>query len=115
MTLSDKNFYLLWAEAQAAADRDTYVSDWSTSIIWGDADALTDDDLITISARVGQIWDVAHMTMRDLRSASGLTQAAFATRFCMPLRTVENWCGGASCPPDYVRLLIAESLGLISR
>lgn len=109
----DKLFYTLFAEALASPDRDAFVSDWSLSSVWGDApDADIPADRIDTLQR---LWDAAHLTIRDIRSATGLSQAAFALRYCIPRRTVENWESGASSCPDYLRLLLAQSVGLYTR
>lgn len=113
--MTDKQFYTVWGEALASTDRDTYVSEWSTSSIWGQAEELTDEDLLAIAAKLGNIWDVAHMSVKDICKAAGLTQAELAAKICAPKRTVENWCAGANKCPDYTRLLIAEKLGLLVR
>ncbi|MGM9549029.1 MAG: helix-turn-helix domain-containing protein [Faecousia sp.] len=46
---------------------------------------------------------------------AGLSQRKLAERFCIPVRTVEDWCAGKRIPPDYVRMMIQESLGLLRR
>lgn len=54
-------------------------------------------------------------TVREIVAASGLTQRAFAERFAIPLRTVENWCTGQRECPVYTRLMMQECLGLLHR
>lgn len=39
---------------------------------------------------------------KAIRKASGLTQAAFAERYGIPKRTIENWEGGQRDAPTYV-------------
>lgn len=113
--MNDKDFYTLWGEALAGSDRDVYVSEWATSSIWGTPEDLTDDALMDIAAKLGNIWDVAHMSVKDICKAAGLTQAQLATKICAPKRTVENWSSGANKCPDYTKLWIAEKLGLLVR
>lgn len=109
----DKLFYTLFAEALASPDRDAFVSDWSLSSVWDDApDADIPADRIDALQR---LWDAAHLTIRDIRQHTGLSQAAFATRYCIPRRSVENWESGASSCPDYLRLLLAQSVGLYTQ
>ncbi len=111
--MTDKQFCTIFAEALASPDRDAFVSDWSLSSAWGDTpDADIPADRLDM---LGQLWDVAHLTIKDIRAHTGLSQAAFATRFCIPRRTVENWESGTSSCPDYLRLLLAQSVGLYSR
>lgn len=39
---------------------------------------------------------------KAIRKTSGLTQAAFAERYGIPKRTIENWEGGQREAPAYV-------------
>ena len=64
---------------------------------------------------LGALWDVSHVTIRDLRAHTGLTRTAFALRYLIPYRTVENWERGDSQCPDYVRLLLAQVTGFYRR
>lgn len=111
--MTDKLFYALWAAALDCTDRDAYVSDWALSSAWGD-----DQKPEIPAARIemlGQLWDAAHLTIRDIRAHTGLSQAAFAVRYCIPRRTVENWERGDRQCADYIRLLLAEAVGLYAR
>ena len=111
--MNDKQFNILWAEALAYADRDAYLSDAALSSIWDDApDAAIPDDRLR---QLGQLWDAAHLTVKAIRAATGLSQAAFAQRFCIPRRTVENWESGTNTCPVYVRFLLAQAVGLYER
>lgn len=111
--MTDKQFSTLFGGALADKDRDMYVSDWALSDIWGDLpDAEIPEDRIK---SLIALWDVAHITIREIRAATGLSQVAFAQRFCIPRRTVENWESGASACPDYLRILLAQAVGLYTR
>lgn len=111
--MTDKLFCTLFSAALSAADRDAFVSDWSLSSAWGDApDADIPADRIDTLAR---LWDAAHLTIRDIRQHTGLSQAAFAARYCIPTRTLEDWERGARSCPDYLRLLLAQAAGLYAR
>lgn len=111
--MTDKQFSTLFGGALADKDRDMYVSDWALSDIWGDPpDAEIPEDRIK---SLIALWDVAHITIREIRAATGLSQVAFAQRFCIPRRTVENWESGASACPDYLRILLAQAVGLYTR
>lgn len=41
-------------------------------------------------------------TIKQLRSSTALTQAAFADRYGIPRRTIEDWETGKRQPPGYV-------------
>lgn len=111
--MTDKQFYALWTEALVSEDRAAYVSDWCLSSIWDD------DEGAEIPAgrveQLGELWDMAHMSIREIREHTGLTQAAFSARHGIPKRTLENWEGGQRSCPDYVRLLLAQVSGAYCR
>lgn len=111
--MTDKLFYTLFGDAIASPDRDAFVSDWSLSSVWGDApDADIPADRIDTLAR---LWDAAHLTIRDIRQHTGLSQATFATRYCIPTRTLEDWERGVRNCPNYLRLLLAKDVGLYQK
>lgn len=113
LNMTDKLFCTLFAAALTSADRDTFVSDWSLSSIWGDApDADIPAGRIDLLAR---LWGAAHLTIRDIRQHTGLSQAAYATRYCIPTRTLEDWERGVRSCPDYLRLLLAQAAGAYQR
>ena len=108
--MNDKKFCLIWNDALKSDDSDAFISEWSLSSMWGDQD---DDGIAKIAAGIGNIWDVAHMSVRDLCSRVGIGQSELSRRFCIPLRTVQNWCGGQNPCPPYVVLMMARLLGVI--
>lgn len=82
-----------------------------TLSISDDADGCVDLD--TEKARLSTIWDVAHLSMRELVARTGLSQTAFAKQVGVPLRTVQDWCGEKRACPTYVRFLLAEHYNLL--
>lgn len=42
------------------------------------------------------------MDMKEIREISGLTQAAFAAKYEIPLRTLQSWEGGKREPAAYI-------------
>lgn len=112
MNVSCRNFNTLFNAATAEQDRERYIAEWSSSSIFYPDPESPDIDPDELADALGNIWDVAHMSTRDIRQHLGLTQAAFAERFCIPRRTVEGWESGRTTPP-YVVLLLAESAGML--
>ena len=76
-----------------------------------DADGCTDLD--AEKARLSTIWELAHLSMRELVSRSGMSQSAFAKGAGVPLRTLQGWCGETRECPVYLRFLLAEHYKLI--
>lgn len=99
-----------YAESGAYADRDAYISDMALSTIWEDAE---DADIPAERlALLGAIWDGTHCTIPKLIQKYDLTQTGFAQFFDIPLRTVQDWCGGRRTCPPYVAAMAAEILAL---
>lgn len=47
------------------------------------------------------------MNIKELIAKTGMTQTEFSEWLGIPLRTVQNWCGGQRSAPSYVLELIA--------
>ncbi len=111
--MTDIQFYTIFSAALKSQNRDAFISDWALSGIWDDdLDANVPNERIN---EIERIWDVAHMTIFDIRQRTGLSQAKFATRFCIPCRSVENWESGTFACPAYLRLLLAQATGVYKR
>lgn len=108
--MTDKQFHILLSAALTAESRDAYISEWALSSIWEDAEGA--DIPADRAEQVAAIWDLAHLTIRQIREHTGLTQAAFGERFFIPGRTVQNWERGENECPVYTRLLLAQAVGL---
>ena len=50
------------------------------------------------------------MTIKELRTAAGMTQKAFSEYFGIPKRTIEDWEGDRRSCPAYVLTLIGYKL-----
>lgn len=107
--MNDKLFAKLWADALAQPNKDMYVSEYGYPDWFDDISPDTEKVVATLE----NIHTVAHMSVRELISASGLTQPDFANKFCIPLRTIENWATQKRNCADYIRLMIARQLDLI--
>ena len=111
--MNDAIFSNLWGEALTSTDRDAYVSDWSLSSIWVDSseECIPQERIDYLN----QLWDAAHMSVKDICKVANLSQTNLATRFCIPRRTVEDWCRGISKCADYIRLMMILNLGILTR
>ena len=109
MTYKQYNFCV--SAVAKYSDPDAYVSDLSLSSVWGDA-----PDAPIPPERLDQlcgIYAAVNRPFREIVSAAGMTQAAFAEAFCIPLRPIENWCSGCRECPLYSRLMMQKCLGLL--
>lgn len=107
--MTDVLFEKLWKDALDQPDQELYISEYGYPDWF---DEISEDSGEVIAA-LTKIHTAAHMTVKDILSAAGLTQAAFSVKFCIPKRTIENWSAGSRQCPDYVRLMLIRLLGLI--
>ena len=105
--MTDKQFYTLFGEALNTPDRDAFSADRAHSSIFREADT----DSLDLSILRGKVWDLAHLSVAEIRARWGLTQAEFAVRYCIPFRTVQNWEYRGGCPA-YVRLMLVRLSGM---
>lgn len=96
--------------ADPAASREVFLNSVTLSIP-DDADGCVDLD--AEKERLSRIWELAHLSMREMVACTGLSQTAFAKRAGVPLRTVQDWCGEKRACPAYVRFLLAEHYQLL--
>ena len=113
MTINYHDFNALFNAATAEQDRERYIAEWSSSSVFYPEPDSPDIDADDLAEALENIWDVAHMTTRDIRRHLGLTQAAFAERFCIPRRTVENWERKGGHIPTYNILALADITGML--
>ena len=108
--MTHETYYRLVSDALAAESEEMFIS----APGWSDWMDEYGEDTDRLASDMRNIYQVSHMTMLDLLFASGLTKAAFSRRFLIPLRTVENWVSGIRPCPIYVRVLIADLIGLVA-
>lgn len=106
--MSDKDIYLLFTEAMASSDRDYFVAEWPTSSVFPE-----DSDLTANADLCGEIWDAAHITIRAIRQHTGLSQVAFATRYLIPRRTLEDWESKKREPTLFTKIALVKLTGVI--
>ena len=109
--MTNKLFKKLFQDALEQPDCEQYIAEYGYPD-WFDDISQDVDEIIKI---LKNIHYAANCSMRQLVSESGMTQAAFAERFFVPLRTLEDWVAGRRTPPPYVKLMMAELIGVIER
>ena len=53
---------------------------------------------------------VSKMKIKEMRKLLGLSQVAFAKKYGIPTRTIENWESDASRPADYLLALLERAV-----
>lgn len=101
----------LWKDALAQPNKEMYIAEYGYPD-WFDEISRDTNEIIQM---LGNIHDIAHMSIRDIISKSGMTQSAFSIKFCIPLRTIEDWATDKRKCADYIRLMLSKELGFISK
>lgn len=111
--MTNKQFFVCVAEIDNYSDPAAYVSGLALSSMWGDAedDAIPQERIAFLS----QLWDACHRSVKEIAAAAGMSQRSLAERFCVPYRTMEDWCTGKRACKLYDRLMMQECLGLLHR
>ena len=113
--LPDRIFHRIWCTAVEEKDRATFLA----KMISGDGKTAIRPEKYRIDAVLWYdvlrgIHDAANLNMAEIVKMSGKKKAEISHYFCIPIRTLEDWCSGKSIPPSYVRLMLLREYGLIN-
>lgn len=109
MTIKQYNFCV--KEVANYSDKDAFTSDLALSNIWGD-----DETADIPSQRIewlGELWEACNRSVKEIAKVADLSQRKLAERFCIPYRTVEDWCTEKRECTLYLKLMIQECLGIL--
>ena len=110
--ISDGKIYNYAGEASNYSDADSFVADCAQGFDYMDPEA---EDLdMTFIEQVRILWHVMRDPFADLLEKMGLTPADCHVRFCVPFSTVQEWISGEASVPIYMRLAMAEAVGLLT-
>lgn len=109
--MTDKQIYRLYGEAANYTDPDAFASDAALSLL--DPDDPGQEVDMGLFEQLCTLWHIANDSFRALLERMGINQSQCSRRFCIPLRTVQDWAGERRQPPPYVRLMMAELTGIV--
>ena len=110
--MRDRDFCLVWMDA-LVYKKAVFMSKWAFLFAGGIQKEFSDKTEEEIAAKIENVWNVAHMRVKDICKEANLTQGQLAARFHIPKCTVEDWCRGVSKCADYTRSIMAECLGIL--
>lgn len=112
----DRIFYRLWK----AADSDMKIYEYIDSFTSPLSDTYINfrkkykmDELQVINM-LENIYRAAHLSVKDIIGTSGKRKADIGYIFCIPIRTLEDWCSGKNKCPSYTRLMMIRKFGLLN-
>ena len=101
-------FYELWHNAGKYESKQLYIHEYTSIFSSHYINSIKYDiDPDVFYELLSLIYKMYHYTIKDLIQFSGLTRAAFGYKYCIPIRTLEDWVK-KDASPDYVRLLIIK-------
>lgn len=109
MKIKYQRFKEIVTEAEAQPDQAVFLAEYGIPE-WILTEVTNDEEKAV--EMIKNIHHITHITAKNLITESGLTQTKFAERFMIPLRTVQNWCGGQRTMPRYEKFMFAMLLGL---
>lgn len=103
-------FLKLYHDAKEQPDRELYISEYGYPDYF---DEISDNPDEVVKA-LSDVHKLAHMSFREFLAEANISQTGFARYFDIPLRTVQDWASGARRCPEYLKLMAAELLGVIT-
>lgn len=114
--IPDKIFYRLWK----AADSDMKIYEYIDSFVSPLSNTYIDFrkkyklNELQVIGMLENIYRAFHMSVKDIIELSGKKKADIGYIFCIPIRTLEDWCAGKNKCPSYIRLMMIRKFGLLS-
>lgn len=97
-----QDFRRLWIDAQEIADYDQYVAETGGSVPC--------DDVEQTLRLLSLIHRLARASAADIRAAAGLTQAAMAREYGVPVSTANKWDLGINKPLPWAHVMLAYAV-----
>lgn len=109
--MTNKDIHRLYGETANYGEPEAFASDATLSLM--DPENPDQEINIVLFDQLCILWHVANDPFKALLRRMGLTQSQCSTRFCIPLRTVQSWALKERVCPAYIRLMMAELMGVI--
>ncbi len=111
IVITDRIFHKLWDIALSSDSFNLYYSsvtnEDSPNFVNLSKFNLSPDCLYDL---LKSIYNAANISINDILAKYNFSKASFAHRFCIPIRTVENWCSNTNKCPGYTKLMFLHSL-----
>lgn len=112
----DRVFYKLWKAADSNIKIYDYIDIFVSPLSAGRIDFRRKYKMneLQIINMLENIYNAAHLTVKEIINLSGKRKADIGYIFCIPIRTIEDWCSGKNKCPAYIRLMMIRKFGLLS-
>lgn len=112
MTAADFRMYLMYGDAMGYSDPDSF-ADAAYGSYFADNHDRDQPPGEEICEQLRVLWSVAHVPFWVLLDDMGLDWEQCSERFSIDCGEIQGWCAGDTHIPPHVRLMMAESIGLL--
>ena len=113
--IPDKLFFKFWKAASEGYDKQNYISNFTSA---------TSADFVDFKNKYGiyyeeaaemlsNIYEAANMPFPEIIEKTGKKKSQIRDIFCIPQRTVEDWCYGKAKPNQSIKLMILRQFHLL--
>lgn len=113
--IPDKLFFTFWKAASEGYNKQTYINNFTSA---------TSADFVDFKKKYGiyyeeaaemlsNIYEAANMSFSEIIEKTGKKKSQIRDIFCIPQRTLEDWCYGKAKPNQSIKLMILRQFHLL--
>lgn len=110
--IDDLRNNLLMDDTRFYPDADNFIADCALGVGFMDPESEEVDMALIEQLRI--LWHTVRDPFDVFLEKLGLTAAKCCNRFNIPFPTLHEWLNGKTPVPDYIRLMMAEAVGLLT-
>lgn len=110
--IDDLRINLLMDDTRFYPDADNFIADCALGVGFMDPESEEVDMALIEQLRI--LWHTVRDPFDVFLEKLGLTAAKCCNRFNIPFPTLHEWLNGKTSAPDYIRLMMAEAVGLLT-
>ena len=114
--IPDPLFYELWNVSYGCNSHEDFFSTILKNPPKGFKNFMTDYKVTSglMMTILEKIYDFSHMSAKEVFEKTGKKKAELRDIFCIPLRTLEDWCYNKSHIPTYAKLMMLKHFHLLN-
>lgn len=113
--IPNKLFFQLWKEASSSVSVNDYIDKFIS---------IRSDKRIPFANKYGinqeeayvllrNIYEAYSMSFKDILDHARIKKSQASYEFCIPIRTIEDWCSGKNKCPSYIKLSVIRAYRLL--
>ena len=110
---TDTYVSMYYGETSCYGEADAFASDIVTCVPFVNPEVEGQGLDIDAFEELRTLWEVAELPFSEFLAMLKLTPLQCANRFCIPYGIMDDWMDGTTDAPPYVRLMMAEAMGIL--